>query len=170
MCARRRLYHHFADKAEILAEVAVLVLDEVRQPPFAGDWQQWMLDSARSFYRTVLRHPNVALLLVGSTPEAPAVPIYGRAAEILATAGVDPAVRLLLIEGIEKLTWGWTIRRAIAELLDARAALSTPGDAWPDLHRAVMTSPWHGEELFVTSVRVFIEGCVAVPPGHDQHR
>src|SRR5690606_5278745 len=106
------LYHHFTDKAEILTEVARLVLGDLEMADRpSDDWQQWLVDTSLLLYRRVLEHPQAALILMQFLPDASAIPGFGHAARLLTRSGVDPTVQVLLMEGCEKLVWGWSLQR-----------------------------------------------------------
>jgi TetR/AcrR family tetracycline transcriptional repressor len=110
------IYHHFASKAEILREVAHIVLGdlELRRP--APDWQSWMVGVCLRFYRRVLDHPGSAVILLEHLPEIATIPALGVTSRFLTSHGVDATVQLLVIEGTEKITWGWALLRAMETL------------------------------------------------------
>jgi len=63
------LYHHFANKEEIVLGAARLALDEVRVPGEDGQsWRVWILGNARGL-RTVLRaHPDLVPVMLRRHP------------------------------------------------------------------------------------------------------
>ena len=63
------LYHHVANKEEILSGIADMVVGEYELPEPGPDWKASIRASAVSAYRVLLRHPWAAsLLLAGTTP------------------------------------------------------------------------------------------------------
>jgi AcrR family transcriptional regulator len=63
------LYHHVANKEEILSGIADMVVGEYETPEPGRDWKASIRASAVSAYRVLLRHPWAAsLLLAGTTP------------------------------------------------------------------------------------------------------
>ena len=63
------LYHHVANKNDILSGMADMVVDEYDLPEPGADWKASIRHSAISAYRVLLRHPWAAnLLLSGTTP------------------------------------------------------------------------------------------------------
>lgn len=157
------LYHHFTDKAEILTEVARLVLGDLEMADRpSDDWQQWLVDTSLLLYRRVLEHPQAALILMQFLPDASAIPGFGHAARLLTRSGVDPTVQVLLMEGCEKLVWGWSLQRAMAaSQIDERLSPDAIGGRWPELSAAVRANPWSDETMVEASLRAFMQGVMA---------
>ncbi len=121
------LYHHFADRADIMAEVARLV---VRETPFPKErdparWMDWFVEQAVNFRRTILRHPNVAPILLEFLPRDSLSVLYDNAARLLTEAGVPVEVHALILDGLETLTVG-------AALI---TATKTPGETGHPVRR-----------------------------------
>ena len=81
------LYHHFADKAAILTEVARLVLGDLDLDRPSEDWQEWLIGTSMLLYDRVLEHPSAAVILLQFLPDASMVPAFGRTARRLTEAG-----------------------------------------------------------------------------------
>jgi TetR/AcrR family transcriptional regulator, tetracycline repressor protein len=155
------LYHHYADKADILSEVARLVLGDLDLDRPTDDWRQWMVDATLTFYRRVMEHPRSASILLEHMPDNSTIPAFGRAARLLTLAGINPASQVLLMEGSEKIAWGWALQRAVmATHSEARMSPSRINRRWPELAVAVRDSRWSDEQLVETAVRSFIDGVV----------
>ena len=153
------LYHHFADKAAILTEVARLVLGDLDLDRQADNWQDWMVSISLTLYRRVIAHPNAATILMQFMPDSSALPGFGRAAKLLTAEGVDPSLQVLLMEGSEKLAWGWVLQRAVmARAGEPRLSPTRINRRWPELAVAVRDSRWNDEELLEASLRAFIAG------------
>lgn len=102
------LYHHFADRADIMSEVARLV---VRQTPAPQDrdptrWMDWLVEQSINVRRTVLQHPHVAPILLEFLPRDELSVIYNGAADLMTAAGVPVEVHALLLEGLETIAVG----------------------------------------------------------------
>ena len=155
------LYYHFQDKASILTEVARLVLGDLELERPADDWAQWLIDVSVTFYRRVLEHPKAAGILLQFMPDSSTVPGFARASKMLTEAGVDPSLQVLLMEGCEKLAWGWSLQRAaMARTTEARLSPARINRRWPELAVAVRNSRWTDEQLLEASLRAFIDGVV----------
>ncbi|WP_019875197.1 TetR family transcriptional regulator [Sporichthya polymorpha] len=158
------LYHHFADRADIMAEVARLV---VRQTPFPKErdpekWMDWFVEQAVNFRRTILKHPNVAPILLEFLPRDQLSVLYDSAAELMTEAGVPVEVHALVLDGLETLTVG-------AALITATKGAENRSTPFPALNpatdtnlaRAVAANPWNTtEELFAEVVRAMLRGAM----------
>lgn len=95
------LYHHFANKDEILEAVGRAVLAEIEVPPAPapagtpdgnGDRGEagvaWVVELALRLHRVLLRHPEVIPLLGRGYLRVDRLPAYRQAREFLAEAGV----------------------------------------------------------------------------------
>jgi AcrR family transcriptional regulator len=161
------LYHHFPDKSAILTEVARLVLGDLNLRRPAANWQEWMVSVSLTFYRRVLEHPNAAAILLEFLPDSSAVRGLAKGAKMLADAGVDPTVQALLMEGCEKLTWGWALQRAFMVRGDRpRLSRATINGRWPELEAAVARRDqrWRDDEMLEAALHAFINGVLATVP------
>jgi AcrR family transcriptional regulator len=158
------LYHHFADRADIMAEVARLV---VRETPFPKErdparWMDWFVEQAVNFRRTILRHPNVAPILLEFLPRDSLSVLYDNAARLLTEAGVPIQVHALILDGLETLTVGAaliTATKTPEKRATPFAALDRSTDA--ALAAAVDANPWPTtEELFEQVVRAMLQGAL----------
>lgn len=161
------LYHHFRDKAEILAEVARSIVLETAYPRKRPDdeWLEWMVELCVNFRRTVLSHRGAAPLLLQFLPRDVLVSRYEHSARKLTRAGVPEELHLAILDGCEKLALGSSLTEAM-QVSDAGAA--TFRNLQPAQHErllaAVEASPISAEELFRREVRNFLMGCLAPDP------
>lgn len=152
------LYHHFRDKAAILTEVAKLVIGDLGLHHEAADWQEWMVTNALTLYRRVLAHPRAVIVVLEHLPDDQATYGQGRAARMMSEAGVDPKLQVLIMEGVEKLTWGWALRSAATHQrqLDQKVMKRD----WPELADALRANPFDDEAMVEASVRSFLRGAL----------
>lgn len=156
------LYHHFADRAEIMSGVARAIVRETviprkREP---SEWTEWMVAQAVSFRRAILRHPHAAPILLEFVPSDVLSRRYEDAAAMLTKAGIPADKHVLIFDGIEHLVLGAglvhamkdpAIRKKIFPYLDR--------DTEPSLAAAVDANPWTStEKLFAETIRAFLRG------------
>jgi AcrR family transcriptional regulator len=158
------LYHHFADRADIMAEVAKLVVRETKLPPRDPDaeWTEWFVALGVNFRRTILRHPNVAPILLEFLPRDVLTALYDRAAHVMNEGGVPVAAQALILDGLETLTIG-------AALMKASRGEQSRNDLFPSLNRetepdlaaAVDAIPWEDSEaMFAEVIRSLLRGAL----------
>ncbi|WP_067671463.1 TetR family transcriptional regulator [Nocardia miyunensis] len=110
------LYHHFADRNEILSLVAQLILDEAVRPPRPQDprdWRAWVLENSLNLRTAVLRHRNAAPVLLMFPPRVHVGQRYDEGVEVLATAGVPVPLIIQILDGIETISMGAALREAM---------------------------------------------------------
>jgi len=167
------LYHHFTDKAEILAWVARLVTLEVPVPPEPSpdSWQEWLVEMCVGFRRAILAHPNAAPLLLRYFPRHFMLSSYERASRILHQVGVPLELHIVIIEGVDKLTLGSAIYGAFRRAAGESEFPAVDPDRDPMLARALEANPFGEEEAFAETVRSFLRGVVeARVPGRNGRR
>jgi TetR/AcrR family tetracycline transcriptional repressor len=156
------LYHHFRDRADILAEVARTVVLKTEVPEQRPDepWTEYFVELSVNFRRTILRHRNTAPVLLQFLPRDVLLARYEIAAAQLAQLSeILPSQHVLFMDGLEKLTLGSALVDAVGPS-GARTApfpTATP-EAQPLLAAAVRSNEMDAEQLFVETVRAFLAG------------
>ncbi|MER5419135.1 TetR/AcrR family transcriptional regulator C-terminal domain-containing protein [Streptosporangium roseum] len=86
------LYWHFANKRELLDEMADALTREIPLRPLAEgeSWQDWLAERMRDQRRMLNAHRDAARLFVGARPGPSALPILQTALESLQRAGFAP--------------------------------------------------------------------------------
>ncbi|WP_326822684.1 TetR/AcrR family transcriptional regulator C-terminal domain-containing protein [Streptosporangium sp. NBC_01756] len=86
------LYWHFANKQELLDEMADALTREIPLRPLAeGEpWQDWLADRMRNQRRMLNAHRDAARLFVGARPGPSTLPMFQTALESLRRAGFPP--------------------------------------------------------------------------------
>lgn len=151
------LYYHFKDKAELLSEVARLVLTDLDLPgpAEAEPWEEAMVRVCVATRRALLRHPNTAPLLLQFFPRHIMLRGYDR---WIADCPYPPDTHMTLLEGTEKLTYGSALFAAAAH---ARSVLAMPPidtTRTPHLARARDANPHDPEALFEATIRTYLAG------------
>lgn len=159
------LYHHFADRADIMAEVARLVVQQTPPPPRPkpGDhWSEWFVALAINFRRTILRHPNVAPILLEFLPRDVLSARYDNGAAHLAAAEVPVELHALILDALETLTVGAALIQTTKPPRGRQSPFpSLNRDGEPSLAAAVDANPWKtSEELFTEVIRSTLRGAL----------
>jgi AcrR family transcriptional regulator len=154
------LYHHFANRADLLGEVAVAILRgvEVSDPEPADDWCEDIVRLCMAARRAVLAHPNAAPLLLEFLPRQTLLGGYERRARMLIGQGVPPERILMIMKGAEHLTFGAALFEAA---LISRRLPPFPGfdpERNPSMAVALQADRQDPERLFANTVRSFLIG------------
>jgi TetR/AcrR family transcriptional regulator, tetracycline repressor protein len=153
------LYHHFADKTEILIEVVRTVLLEIPLfdlPPTA-DWREWLVDETVEFRRALLRHPGALKLVVEYFPPRQLVRLFDHYSTKLQEAGVPLEYHFFLLEATYRMTMGSALCAASGnEAFSIGAHVDRDRD--PYLFRVFSLNKWTDESLFADSIRLFLAG------------
>lgn len=98
------LYHHFANKDEILAAAARHALREIELPPLADDWEKWIADNAVAYRRLLVAKPYlIPLMLDGIRPRTLATAVTETK---LTEAGVPAAMQPEMIYALDTTVIG----------------------------------------------------------------
>lgn len=155
------LYYHFRDRAELLAGVARGIVRQTVLPPVPsnGHWEDWFVDLAVNFRRAALQHRNAAPVLLQFLPRDVMTDLYENAAVLLTRSGeLPPASRLLLLDGLEKLTIGTIVVEALRASDQPGAFEGVDPAVHPRLAEAAGAQPADAEELFRQAARAFVRG------------
>lgn len=151
------LYHHFTDKAALLEEVArLLLLNLPGMEKTELPYEERIVTLCVSARRSLLRHPNAALLMLQFFPRNLLLSAYNEAA---AGDPYPPEFHMAVIEGTEKLTFGSALFAAAAEARGIAPMPQADPEKLPRLARALDANPFADEEaLFVETLRIFFTG------------
>ena len=149
------LYHHFRDKRELLAEVALLLLDPTLLTLTETAWEERLIELCVLTRRSLLQHPKAAVLLLHFFPRQLLLDAYERA---VSENPFPPGLHLLVIEGTEKLTFGSALFEAAARADGVPSMPPADPALFPALTRSIAANPFDEEQLFVETLRIFIDG------------
>ena len=152
------LYHHFNDRDDLLAEVARLLLSKTPLPPIspATDWKEALISVCHASWRSVLKHPNAAPLLLQFFPKHLLIHTYEYWTELLSVNGVAVGDHLWILEASSRLSWGQALFAASSR---SRGLASFPDfeeAQYPHLRAAIRANTLNDEENFLKTLRAFL--------------
>ena len=156
------LYHHFADKNEILTAIArhiagKSVIKPRRSP--GPDWPEYFVTLALNFRQSVLRHRNAAPILVEHLPRETLVTSFEDAARFLGDSGVPVHLHVRILDGIETLCIGAVLAEAVRTPRGRHALFPDIDPAqYPHLAEALAANELTVKEMFAERIRSFLYG------------
>jgi TetR/AcrR family transcriptional regulator, tetracycline repressor protein len=151
------LYYHYADKSAILDAVAKSVLGNLGIEPDPADWRQLLVDFCVAFYRRVVEHPNVVVLLIEHLPASGVLRAFDDNAAILESAGIPPHARAAILEGTQHFLWGMALYQAVGQVNPAFAGV-VDRQRYPHWAGALAAKPVDSERFLEIGVRALIDG------------
>lgn len=158
------LYHHFADKNEILTAIArhiagKSVIKPRRQP--GPDWPEYFVSLALNFRQSVLRHRNAAPILVEHLPREILINSFEDAAQFLSDSGVPLHLHIQILDGMEMLCIGAVMVEPLRRPAGARSLFpNIDAAAHPHLAEAAAANDLSVKEMFAERIRSFLYGVV----------
>jgi TetR/AcrR family tetracycline transcriptional repressor len=155
------LYHHFKDRAELLAEVARTVVRETEIPARRADaeWMEYFIALSVDFRRTLLRHPNTTPVLLQFLPRDVLTSRYEHSAAILAeTTNLPLSSHILVLDGLERLVLGNALVESAVAGGDQNPFPNLDPARQPRLAAAAAANELDAEQRFVASVQAFLTG------------
>lgn len=155
------LYHHFANRSDLLTEAAraLLVGVPLDPDPPIDQWHEWYVALSMRTYRRIMRHPRAAGLLFSYFPTTVVMPAHECGARIMAVVGIPAADRWVVMRGLEKLVFGMAFADA-DDVVHCRDQLprGIEQQQWPYLVEAVEASEANREELVERAIRLYLAG------------
>ncbi|KAA9153467.1 TetR family transcriptional regulator [Amycolatopsis acidicola] len=153
------LYHHFADKEEILRGVVELVLSREVLPRLEnGGWEDYVEASVTRFRAALVAHPNSAPLMA---PRGTRPPFDNLHREFIATkmleAGVPRRLCYPIIDSTESLVFGSVMTNPRQLPLQERLGLYGRGDQ-PNLQKVVRATAKAADRVFQLQLRALLAG------------
>lgn len=156
------LYYHFKDKAELLAEIARLILLDVNVPDHKDlDWKQALLQLSLATRRSVLQHPNAAPLLLQFFPRHLLLAAYDRWIHV---APLPAEKHMVMIEGLEKITLGSALFEASCRSRSIEPMPQFDRTRLPHLAEAIRANRLGEEALFLATLTAFLDGLAPSSP------
>lgn len=159
------LYHHFADKDEILSSVARQIAGySVSRPAMnpGPDWPEYFVELAMSFRESILAHRNTAPVLLRYLPRDLFVSTYESTARFLLDSGVPVELHVRILDGMETLAIGTVLMEAMRDPGSKDAIFpNVDGQSQPLLAEALEKNPLTQRQLFEAMVRSFLHGVIS---------
>lgn len=167
------LYHHFADRRELMTEVAKELMTGATVPEYSSDtdWVEWFVELSLNYRDAILRHPNAAFVLVQFLPRDVLTRTYEMCARILEDGGVPARLHVVILDGLEKLALATTLSDLMRDPVGSTEVFPNVDERrHPTLTRALAANRWSSRELFVVAIRGFLAGVmgVATAPVSDE--
>lgn len=163
------LYHHFADRRELMTEVAKELMTGTAVPEYSRgmDWVEWFVELSLNYRDAILRHPNAALVLLQFLPRDLLTSTYEKCARILDEGGVPASLHVVILDGLEKLSLATTLTDLSRNPVGSKEIFpNVDARRHPMLTRALAANTWSSREIFVVTIRGFLAGVMdpAIPP------
>tara|TARA_R110000772_G_scaffold239349_1_gene351418 strand:- start:7659 stop:8330 length:672 start_codon:yes stop_codon:yes gene_type:complete len=158
------LYYHFADRAELLAQVArQLLIESSFSDDSTESWEDRTVELCVQTRRSLLRHPNAAPLILRFFPRHVLLEEYEKAVRQYPDTREQ---HLAILEGIEKLTFGSALFQASAKVRNLEPMPEIDQMKYPNLAESIAANPYDDEAMFVQALRIFFSG-VRVVAGRE---
>jgi AcrR family transcriptional regulator len=107
------VYHHVANKDEILDGIVDIVFSEIDLPAVGGEWRSELAGRARSARQVLRRHPWAISLLESRTSPGPATLAHHDAVlGTLRTAGFSPELTAHAYALLDAFVYGFAVQEA----------------------------------------------------------
>jgi AcrR family transcriptional regulator len=158
------LYYHFKNKADLLSAVVRTMLGQTELPPIEPDmdWREAVIRASLASWKTILRHPNAAPLLLRFYPRHIFLDAYEHWFKMFSACGVPVEWHITILEGAEKLTFGSALFAASSRSLRIPPLPDYDPALHPDLEQAVRYHPFDEEQTFAEALRCFLRGLPAL--------
>lgn len=155
------LYHHFANKEDILIGATELALSKtpIRVSEQILDWQDWLVDGARQLRDVLLAHPGLISIIVQRRTLGVRADTLEAMTARLIRKGVPADLILPIYESLERFVIGSAIREARAE-----GVFSLPqvdDETYPSLNQATTERELIDDDLFDMVSRGIISAILA---------
>ena len=136
------IYHHLANKEEILDGIIDLVFEEIELPTLESDWKQTLRQRAISARRVLARHPwAIPLMESRANPGPHSLRHHDTVIGLLRGSGFSIAMTAHAYSILDSYVYGFALQEAVALPFDkdtapemAKSFLSAfPADAYPHL-------------------------------------
>jgi AcrR family transcriptional regulator len=163
------LYHHVANKDDVLDGIADLVVAQIELPAIGGDWKTAIRKRAHSAHEVLLRHPWASMLIVSRLKIGPAMLRYVNATlGCLREAGFSYQLADRAWNAIDSHIYGFTLQELNFPLDRAEYASAArgflpmlPAEQYPymrELTQLVADGAHHGVQQFEFGLELILDG------------
>lgn len=150
------LYYHFKDKDELLQLVARELLHQIgKSTSPKAEWEERMIGLSVATLRVILKHANAAPLMLRFFPRRLMLSAYENS---LVDSPYPVEHQMVVVEAIEKLTYGTALFAAAAETYHLPAMPAFDTDRYPLLAKAIKVGPQDQLAMFEESLRALLDG------------
>ncbi|GAB3371364.1 TetR family transcriptional regulator [Spongiibacter taiwanensis] len=149
------LYYHFENKAEMLASVARLILNQAAIPQATPgtDWRETLVQQAIAARHSILLHPNAAPLMLQFFPRQLMMGAYE---SWIKRYDVKPELQMMVLEGVEKLTFGSALLGAMSRANGIDPGFAINSEKYQHFARATQAAQGNEDTIFEATVRRFL--------------
>jgi AcrR family transcriptional regulator len=150
------LYYHFKDKDELLQLVARELLRQIgKSTSPEASWEERMIGLSVATLRVILEHANAAPLMLRFFPRSLMLSAYENS---LVDTPYPVEHQMVVVEAIEKLTYGTALFAAAAETYHLPAMPAFDVERYPRLAKALQAGPQDQLAMFEESLRALLDG------------
>lgn len=150
------LYYHFKDKDELLQLVARELLRQIgKSTSPEASWEERMIGLSVGTLRVILEHANAAPLMLRFFPRSLMLSAYENS---LVDTPYAVEHQMVVIEAIEKLTYGTALFAAAAETYHLPGMPAFDVERYPRLAKALQAGPQDQLAMFEESLRALLDG------------
>lgn len=150
------LYYHFKDKDELLQLVARELLRQIgKSTSPEASWEERIIGLSVATLRVILEHANAAPLMLRFFPRSLMLSAYENS---LVDTPYPVEHQMVVVEAIEKLTYGTALFAAAAETYHLPAMPAFDADRYPRLAKALQAGPQDQLAMFEESLRALLDG------------
>ncbi|MFW0785220.1 TetR family transcriptional regulator [Gordonia sp. CPCC 206044] len=164
------LYHHFADKSEILSAVArhIAGAGSIPRRTPGPDWPEYFVSIALNFRQSILRHRNAAPILLQYLPRDLLIGTYEETARFLEASGVPAHLHVQILDGMERLSLGAALTEAMRGPSTRRTIFpNVDPESQPTLAHALAENELTSKKLYEEMIRSFLHGVMRNEPASD---
>lgn len=150
------LYYHFKDKDELLQLVVLELLRQIGETGRTeGGWKERVVALSLATRRVALRHANAAPLMLRFFPRRLMLAAYEHT---LGDCPYPVQHHMVVLEAVEKLTYGDALFAAAAESYHTPAMPAFDAERFPALARAIKAGPQDEEAQFLEALSALFDG------------